>query len=131
MSLRDSTITNGSRQVVPYPAMAWAWRSVQSYAWRTPQHINILELIAFFNYLRACLKKADVHSSRFIHVFDSRVVSCIVAKGRSSSSTKLNRILRRVTSLMLAGDVYVCPLWTVSGWNFSDFVSRAVRPPES
>ena len=58
------------------------------------------------------------------------VALLVVAKGRSSS-TKLNRILRRVTSLMLAGDVYVCPLWTVSGWNFSDFGSRAVRPPDS
>ena len=71
--------------------------------------------------------KADNHSCRFLHVLDSRVVSCVLAKGRSSSS-KLNRVLRRVSALMLASDVYVFPLWTVSGWNFADFGTRALCP---
>ena len=47
VSLRDGTIDEGNRQVIPYPAMVWAWRSVQAYAWQQPQHINILELVAF------------------------------------------------------------------------------------
>ena len=130
VSLRDGVVCDGSRQVIPYPAVAWAWRSVQSYAWQRPHHINVLELIAFFLYLRACCIKAECHSYRFLHVVDSRVVSCVLAKGRSSS-TKLNRILRRVGSLMLAGDMYVFPLWTVSGWNFSDHGSRAVCPKKT
>ena len=87
----------------------------------------MLELVAFFYYLRACVVKAENHSFRILHVVDSRVVSCVVAKGRSSSS-KLNRSLRRVGSLLLASDVYVLPLWTISGWNFSDHGSRAVCP---
>ena len=125
VSLRDGTVCEGGRQEIPYPAMAWAWKSVQAYAWHSSQHINVLELVAFFNYLRACSIKADSHSCRFIHILDSRVVSCVLAKGRSSS-VKLNRILRRVTSLLLACDMYVLPMWTVSGWNFSDHGSRAV-----
>ena len=120
-------MSEGHRQVIPYPAMVWAWRSVQAYAWQQPHHINVLELVAFFNYLRACARKPDNHSNRILHVLDSRVASCVIAKGRSSSC-KLNRILRRVSALLLASDVYVFPLWTVSGWNFADFGTRAVCP---
>ena len=69
----------------------------------------------------------DNHSSRILHVLDSRVASCVIAKGRSSSC-KLNRILRRVSALLLASDFYVFPLGTVSGWNFADFGTRAVCP---
>ena len=47
VSLRDGTVSEGSRQVIPYPAMVWAWRSVQAYAWQQPHHINVLELIVF------------------------------------------------------------------------------------
>ena len=127
VSLRDGTVSEGNRQVIPCPAIVWDWRSVQAYAWHQPHHINALELIAFFNYLRACVRKADNHSKRILHVLDSRVASCVIAKGRSSSC-KLNRILRRVSALLLASDVYVFPLWTVSGWNFADHGTRAVCP---
>ena len=127
VSLRDGTVNEGHRQVIPYPAMVWAWRSVQAYSWQQPHHINVLELIVFFNYLRACVRNPDNHCSRMLHVLDSRVASCVIAKGRSSSC-KLNRILRRVSALLLASDVYVFPLWTVSGWNFADFGTRALCP---
>ena len=36
----------------PYPSFPWKWKSVQSYAWVHEQHINILEFMAFYNYLR-------------------------------------------------------------------------------
>ena len=72
--------------------------------------------------------KAENHEVRMIHILDSRVVSCVLAKGRSSSE-RLNYTLRRVAALLLASDVYVFPLWTVSGWNCADFGSRAFRPP--
>ena len=130
VSLRDGLVNEGSRQVIPYPAMVWAWRSFQSYTWQQSNHINVLELVAFFNYLRACVRKPERHSCRMLHVLDSRVASCVIAKGRSSSS-KLNRILRRVSALMLASDVYVFPLWTVSGWNFADAGTRALCPPDT
>ena len=127
VSLRDGTVNEGHRQVIPYPAVVWAWRNVQAYAWQKPHHINVLELVALLNYLRACVGKAVNHSIRMLHVLDSRVVSCVIAKGRSSSC-KLNRILRRVSALLLASDVYVFPLWTVSGWNFADYGTRALCP---
>ena len=127
VSLREGTVNDGQRQTIPYPATAWDWKCIQSYPWKSSQHINVLELVAFFYFLSACSVKADLHGYRFLHIVDSRVVSCVLAKGRSSS-TKLNRILRRVASLLLAADLYALPMWTISGWNFADFGSRAVRP---
>ena len=127
--LKTGTIIEGSRQAVPYPAFIWDWKSVQSYSWVQPQHINVLELLAFLNYLKSISKDPSRHSVRFLHVFDSRVCSCILAKGRSSSCM-LNRILRRIAAVSFAADLYVLPLWTISRWNFSDSGSRAVlRPP--
>ena len=40
----DGEIVNGSTQIAPYPALAWAWRCVQSYKWTASQHINVLGL---------------------------------------------------------------------------------------
>lgn len=122
-----SCVLNSGRQDMPYPAFAWEWSVVQAYPWAVPQHINVLELIAFFNYLRGVINRAGFNSVRFFHVLDSMVASAVVAKGRSSSRI-LNRTLRRVASLLLAGDLYPLHLWTVSGWNFSDGGSRYVRP---
>ena len=68
-----------------------------------------------------------INGFRYLHIFDSRVASCVLAKGRSSRS-KLNRVLRRVNALLLVGDVYVLPMWTISGWNSADVGSRAVCP---
>ena len=45
--LSSGAILDGVRQLAPYPAFAWGWTSVQSYPWVTPQHINVLELLAF------------------------------------------------------------------------------------
>ena len=127
VSLKAGTVLKGSRHVFPYPTTAWEWRCTHIYAWRAKQHINVMELVAFLNYLRSVTRGAENHSLRILHVLDSRVVSCVVSKGRSSS-TKLNRTLRRICALLLAADVYVLPLWTISSWNFSDHGSRAVGP---
>ena len=111
---------------MPYLAFAWDWTPVQSYSWAVPQHINVLELIAFFNYLRSVICRREFREVRFFHVLDSMVASSVVAKGRSSSRL-LNRTLRRMASLLLCGDLYPVALWTISGWNYSDSGSRFVR----
>ena len=128
--IREGTIVDGSTQAVPYPASVWDWQTTQSYSWALPQHINVLELLAFLNYLKAYVLNRSLHGMKFLHVFDSRVCSCVISKGRSSSRM-LNRILRRIAALSLASDVYPLPLWTISAWNFADHGSRAVtRPPK-
>ena len=103
------------------------WGPMQSYVWAAPQHINVLELIACLKYLRGVIQRYDFRSLRFIHVVDSMVTAAVLAKGRSSSKV-LNRTLGRIAALQLAGDLYVVPVWTVSGWNFSDNGSRFIRP---
>lgn len=127
--VKDGTIYDGSRQAIPYPACIWNWSCVQSYTWSQPQHINVLELLAFLNFVKMHVLDRSHHQARLLHVFDSRVCSCIVGKGRSSS-VLLNRVLRRTTALLLAADIYVFPLWTISRWNFSDHGSRAVVRPD-
>ena len=127
--LETGELLDGARQPIPYPAIVWDWRCVQSYAWRQTQHINVLELLAFFNYLKRLCMNPKVHATRILHVLDSQVSACVVAKGRSSSHV-LNRVLKRVGALSVASDVYVFPLWTISSWNFSDAGSRAWLGPE-
>ena len=78
--LRDNTV-----QTIPYPVFAWQWRPRQSYSWHNSQHINMLEFLAFLNYIRNRTGKPGNHGIRFVHILDSRVVSCVLAKGRSSS----------------------------------------------
>ena len=106
--LETGELLDGARQPIPYPAIVWDWRCVQSYAWRQTQHINVLELLAFFNYLKRLCMNPKVHATRILHVLDSQVSACVVAKGRSSSHV-LNRVLKRVGALSVASDVYVFP----------------------
>lgn len=121
--LASQVLLDGCRQEVPYPAFIWKWKATQSYPWRQTQHINALEFAAFLLYCRSQSETLSHHHTRFFHVFDSRVVSCIVAKGRSSSKL-LNRLCRRYAAQALGTDSYVLTLWTISDWNFSDAASR-------
>ena len=47
VSLREGTVKEGNRQVIPYPAVVWAWRNVQAHPWLKAHHINVLELVVF------------------------------------------------------------------------------------
>ena len=86
---------DGSRQVCPYPATAWKWRSVLAWPWRRRQHINVLEFTAFLTYLHSKVAHSSFQGQRIFHVFDSRVAACVVTKGRSCSRV-LNRGCRRL-----------------------------------
>ena len=125
--LHTQTLLDGSMQPYPYPAPAWRWTAIHSYPWKEKQHINILEFTAFLIYIRHRCTSTNFHSKRLFHVLDSRVSSCVLAKGRSSSRV-LNRPLRRFAALALGADLYVLPLWTLSGWNFCDAGSRIGSP---
>ena len=100
---------DATRQVVPYPAFAWKWETTQSYPWKQVQHINALEFAALLNYVRSVVVIPTDHSMRYFHELDSRVSSCIVAKGRSSSRI-LNRPCRRLAAFTLGADIYFMPL---------------------
>ena len=128
--LETGDLLDSSRQAVPYPAPAWNWQPVQAYSWDNSQHINVLELTAVLNFIRMAVKEYDWSELRFFHVVDSRVCSCVLAKGRSSSRA-LNRLLRRITAVCVACDLYLLPIWTLSAWNFADIPSRAFAPAKA
>ena len=130
VNLVSGELRDNSAQVIPYPAFAWQWSPVQSYAWHNAQHINVLEYLAFFNYIRCMVNQPNNNGLRFVHIVDSRVISCVITKGRSSSVV-LNRVARRVAALLLASNLYPKPLWTISAWNFADHGSRAVAQARS
>ena len=114
-----------SKQDYPYPAFRWEWTLKQTYPWRQPQHINILELTAVLNSWRRRMKERMRIGERVPHVCDSRVTCAVVAKGRSSSR-RLNHVLRRLAALMLITDTYPMMMWTISGWMPADAGSRHV-----
>lgn len=74
------------------------------------------------------LHVAGISPLRMIHIVDSMVVAAVITKGRSSSKI-LIRTLRRMCAVVIVADLYILPLWTLSGWNFADTGSRMFRPP--
>ena len=111
----------------PIPTDAWLWKVVQSYRFRIPEHINLLEERAFLNYLRRHIKSVDRHRQRFLCVFDSQVVAAVTATPRSSS-VRLSRILRRTAGIHLAAGFFPYCAWTRSALNPADAPSRKFSP---
>ncbi|CAK0893795.1 unnamed protein product, partial [Prorocentrum cordatum] len=83
----------------------WTWRSVISRRWRDREHINVLELRAALLTVRWRSRSTSFRSSRFVHLMDSQVALAVATKGRSSACI-LNRVLVKLTALLLALDVY-------------------------
>ena len=114
---------NDRKELVPYPAYRWLWRDVLSFKWKHSSHINELETQALVAHLKRILRQKSNFGSRHMFVIDSQVLYFALGKGRSPSR-RLNRILKRVTSLSLMADVYLFPVWTLSAWNHADNPSR-------
>ena len=133
-SHRGSEIRTGllagveSDTLVPYPAFAWQWECCQAYPWSSRQHINTLEFLALMNYVRSKSNKKCLMHLRWVHVLDSKVITAVVSRGRSSSR-QLNRCWRRLMPFILGLDIALQVVWTISQWQFSDNWSRAFRPP--
>ena len=72
--------------------MAWKWRCAQTYAWRSKQHINVLELVAFFICLRSNTRSADNHSLRILHVLHGKVVSCVLSEGKTTANSTVLQV---------------------------------------
>ena len=117
----------GAKHLVPYPAHRWLWREVLSFPWKVDSHINVLEAQALFAHVRKVLRDPTMRSCRLMIVVDSQVLYYALGKGRSPS-TQLNRVLRRLMALVIASDVMVFPIWTISSWNWADKPSRRVWP---
>ena len=90
-----------------------------------PAHINVLEGEALVLFLRWLLRTKSHHSTRVVVLLDSAVLLGAAAKGRSSS--QLNRLLRKVAALTLAGSLQVHLIFGPSSENPADSPSRGMR----
>ena len=92
---------------------------------RFPAHINVLEGEALVLFLRWLLRSRAHHSCRIVVLLDSAVLLGATAKGRSSS--QLNRLLRKVAALTLAGNLQLHLIFVPSSENPADRPSRGVK----
>eukprot|EP00438_Fugacium_kawagutii_P003576 Skav222553 [mRNA] locus=scaffold2837:372454:374148:- [translate_table: standard] len=81
-------------------------RKAMAYRWKQDAHINELETQALVAHVRRLLKETAVSQIRVFVVIDSQVLFYCLGKGRSASK-RLNRLLKRLASLELAGDLFV------------------------
>ena len=104
-------------------ARQWTWKIVKAWAWKKPNHINILEMESLYHTLRYRAKSLKVLRTKFLHLVDSQVVLGVAAKGRSSSH-QLLRSLHKFNLLVLALHCYPVLGWVLSALNPSDEPSR-------
>lgn len=101
-----------------------SWKVIVSSAWRdTSEHINVLELRAALLALHHAVSYPSSHSSRVYLLLDSTVAYFSLWKGRSSSP-QLLLVLRKISALLLAGDLSLLLGWLPSAVNPADAPSR-------
>ena len=106
--------------------MATHWSTVISQSWRSPEHINALELRAALLSVHWVLTYPSSVTRRVYLLVDSTVAFFCMWKGRSSSPALL-LILRKLSALLLASGVSLLPGWIPSIVNPADGPSR-LRP---
>jgi len=102
----------------------WRWRETISTGWQLPgEHINVLECRAVVLALRQRFRSPEALGTRFLHLVDSRVCLCMIAKGRTSS-WRLRRVLGKVNALLLASQCSMTLGFCRTHLNPSDRPSR-------
>ena len=99
------------------------WRVCISTAWRTDEHINVLELRAALLALHWCLSSPTCVGRRVLLLVDSTVAFFSLWKGRSSSPALL-LVLRKLSALLLCSGLSLLPGWVPSAVNPADAPSR-------
>ena len=101
----------------------WRWAVILAFKWWAAAHINELELRTVLSTFKWRLRRASSIGSRFLHLLDSLVSLAVLCKKRSSS-WRLNRVVRKVDALELAGFVLPCYGFSRSEFNPADAPSR-------
>ena len=102
------------------------WRTVVSYRFRFEEtRIVLLEARALLTGLRWLASDPRHFGRRVIIFLDSQSLLGAVVKGRSSS-TRLNRLCRRLAAIFLATQIKPSFLWVASSLNPADAPSRGV-----
>jgi hypothetical protein len=105
------------------------WRIAISHPWHAEEHINALEVRSSLAAVRWAVKRPDVLAplstchSKLLLLVDSSATHGSINKGRSSSH-RLLRPLRTMTSLLLAAGIYLRTKWIPSALNPADRPSR-------
>jgi hypothetical protein len=99
------------------------WRTIVAAPWWDEEHINVLELRAALLAVHWALSFPSALSSRVFLLLDSSVAFFSLWKGRSSSPALL-LVLRKISSLLLAGGLSLLPGWVPSAVNPADAPSR-------
>ena len=107
------------------------WRVAVSHAWRDEEHINALEVRSVLTSVRWMMTRPAVLADgadhrRVLVLCDSSATVGSINKGRSSSH-RLLRPLRSITSLVLAAGLYLTVRWIPTLMNPADGPSRLNR----
>ena len=97
---------SGEEEVVGGFARKSEWKTAISYRWKRKERIDILEGEAVVLGLQWYLRKVQAQGNRVVFLVDNQTLLGALRKGRSSSQ-KLNKICRKVASLVLAGDLHI------------------------
>ena len=110
------------------PAQLWRWKDICSWGWPPEEndHINRYELRAIYTALRWRVLRRKECRVRFIHLTDSMVCLHVISKGRSSSH-KLQSLLYRISSLLLAAGLHPLLAYVSTHTNPADRPSRRIR----
>ena len=108
----------------PIPSIWWQWKTVLAWPWRgRDEHINALELRAFFSATKWRARRWANLKSRWLHLLDSSVCLGVIPKGRTSSR-KLSPILEKIDAMSLAAAFYPLTAFVRSEDNPADAPSR-------
>ena len=98
-------------------------KTLFTHAWRSPAHINALELWSLILAVERHLSSLSP-AMRLSVLSDNAVVCAAVAKGRSSSD--LLPLMRRLSALVLSCGLALSPVWIPSALNPADAPSRSL-----
>ena len=103
----------------------WRWQAVISCRWKVgDEHVKTPEVRGtMLAYLWRCRARRNI-GSRFVHLVDSMVTLCSLAKGRSSAGA-MRFVVKRTNALMLAGFLVPTLAHARSHLNPADKPSRA------
>jgi hypothetical protein len=101
----------------------WRWKRLTAVRFKYSQHINVLELRMYLYMARWRGRHSRYMNTRWLHFLDSQVSLAVLAKGRSSSK-QLNKLLRKISSILCARNMYGLNAFTQSRDNPADEGSR-------
>jgi hypothetical protein len=98
----------------------------QQWKYKSKDHINKLEMRAVDTSIRWYLSYPESAHARVLLLTDNQSVYYSLRKGRSSSSSLLS-LLRRISALLLSGNLIVQVAWVQSDRNPADAPSRSFQ----